>query len=102
MIASKLSIDGSQFTERQMLRLLFFLLVMGTSIFASAQSAERRAALVVGVSNYKHAPVLANTLNDARAIARSLGRLGFDVELAVDPDRSSLETAIRRLGQRAN
>jgi uncharacterized caspase-like protein len=101
VIASKLSIAGSQFTERQMLRLLFFLLVVGTSIFASAQAAERRAALVVGVSNYKHAPVLANTLNDARAIAKSLGRLGFDVELAVDPDRSSLEAAIRRLGQRA-
>jgi uncharacterized caspase-like protein len=66
-----------------------------------ARSAERRAALVVGVSNYRHAPVLANTLNDARAVAGALGRLGFDVELVVDPDRGTLETAVRRLGQRA-
>jgi uncharacterized caspase-like protein len=78
-----------------------FLIALSVLVPLAAQSAERRAALVVGVSNYKHAPVLANTVNDARAMANVLGRLGFDVELAVDPDRAALETAVRRLGQRS-
>jgi uncharacterized caspase-like protein len=76
------------------------LLIVSMSL-QTARAVERRIALVVGVSHYKHAPVLANTLNDAQAIAKSLQRLGFDVEVTVDPDRTSLETAIRRLGQRS-
>jgi uncharacterized caspase-like protein len=82
-------------------RFFCFLIALVLLMPGPARPAERRAALVVGVSNYKHAPVLANTLNDARAVASALGRLGFDVELVVDPDRGTLETAVRRLGQRA-
>jgi uncharacterized caspase-like protein len=66
-----------------------------------ARGDERRIALVVGVSNYKHAPRLGNTLNDARDIGKALERVGFEVELLIDPDRASLEAGVRKLRQRA-
>ena len=40
---------------------------------------ERRIAMVIGNSAYRHAGVLKNPVNDARAMARVLGRLGFEV-----------------------
>ena len=76
-----------------------FTLLAAASSIASAQ--ERRVALVIGVATYRHAPQLVNTQNDARAIAGSLERLGFQVETVFDPDRGALEGAVRRWGQRA-
>jgi hypothetical protein len=61
----------------------------------------RRVALVIGVSNYDHAPSLSNTLNDARDMAAALNRVGFDVEMVLDPSRTALEAAIRRYGDRS-
>src|SRR4051795_5858655 len=75
------------------------LLLTGWTGMAGAD--ERRIALVIGVSNYKHAPRLGNTLNDARDIGSALKRVGFEVEQLVDPDRGALEAAVRRLRQRA-
>lgn len=66
-----------------------------------AEAAERRVALVVGASAYRAVPLLRNTLNDARGLAASLGRLGFEVESTLDPDRSAFEAAVRRFGTRA-
>jgi hypothetical protein len=73
------------------------------STFASAAAApERRVALVVGASAYVAVPHLANTPADATEIATALRRVGFDVDLAIDPDRAALEAAVRRLGERAS
>jgi uncharacterized caspase-like protein len=63
--------------------------------------ADGRVALVVGVSNYENAGRLANTLNDANDMTAALKRLGFDVETILDPNKSSLETAVRRYGERS-
>jgi len=63
--------------------------------------ADGRVALVVGVSNYEHAGRLANTLNDANDMAATLKRLGFDAETLLDPNRSALEAAVRRYGERS-
>jgi uncharacterized caspase-like protein len=63
--------------------------------------ADGRVALVVGVSNYEHAGRLANTLNDANDMATALKRLGFDVEILLDPNRGAFETAVRRYGERS-
>ena len=41
--------------------------------------AERRVALVIGNAKYEHADALANTVNDANAIAALLTKAGFDV-----------------------
>jgi hypothetical protein len=65
---------------------------------ASAQS-NRRVALAVGVSDYKHVPRLENTKNDALDISNAFYRLGFQVQTLIDPDRNSLENAIRKLGR---
>jgi formylglycine-generating enzyme required for sulfatase activity/uncharacterized caspase-like protein len=67
---------------------------------AAALAADRRVALVVGVASYVHAPKLANPANDAALIAPELKRLGFEVEIVIDPDKSRLERAIRDFGNR--
>lgn len=63
--------------------------------------ADGRVALVVGVSNYEYAGRLANTLNDANDMTVALKRLGFDVETLLDPNKSALEAAVRRYGDRS-
>ncbi len=70
---------------------------------ATAQAApERRVALVVGASAYLAVPHLPNTKADATEIGTALKRLGFEVDLVLDPDRAALESAVRRLGERAS
>src|SRR4051794_18064630 len=77
--------------------LVLTLLILSPTAFAQ----ERRVALVVGVGNYRNVPTLANPPNDARDIATALGRLGFETETLIDPDRLALEAGAKRLGQRA-
>jgi hypothetical protein len=74
------------------------LLLLSTLVEAPAGG---KVALVVGVSNYEHAGRLANPLNDANDMAAMLKRLGFDVETLLDPNRSALEAAARRYGERS-
>jgi len=62
---------------------------------------ERRIALVVGIAAYQHAPVLANPVNDARAIGEALRRLGFEVDEVYDPDFRRLSRGIREFGIKA-
>jgi Caspase domain len=69
--------------------------------FLAAHAEGRRVALVVGISQYEHAPALANTLNDARDMSAALKRMGFDVETLLDPTRTELEDAIRRYGDKS-
>ncbi len=82
---------------RSVLGCLLVVLYVGAAL-----AGEQRIALVVGVSNYKHAPLLANTLNDARGMAEALKRVGFEVEQLLDPDRNALEAGVRNLRQRAH
>jgi hypothetical protein len=77
----------------------FFVLFL---VFDGAALAQgRRIALVIGVSKYKNVPQLANTANDANSIGAALRRLGFAVDLVIDPDRNALESSIRNLGRKA-
>ena len=46
-----------------------FAFALSLVVMASAASAERRVALVIGQAAYKHAPALGNPANDARAVA---------------------------------
>jgi Caspase domain len=64
------------------LRLRLSGLLVGLTIWAlgaGEASALRRVALIVGNAKYEHAGVLANTLNDAHAIAGLLKKANFDV-----------------------
>lgn len=46
---------------------------------ASAAAAAGKVALVIGNNDYIHAPKLANPVNDARAVAKVLKGIGFEV-----------------------
>jgi hypothetical protein len=76
-------------------------IVMFLMFDGAALAQGRRVALVIGVSNYKNVPTLANTANDANSIGAALRRLGFAVDLVIDPDRNAMESSIRNLGRKA-
>jgi hypothetical protein len=60
---------------------LAFLFFLGFSFCISAAPAlaERRVALVIGVSNYQQVPKLTNPARDADAMASLFKKAGFDV-----------------------
>jgi hypothetical protein len=84
-----------------------FSLVMGSQTRAFAaqdrglvgMSTEKRVALVIGNSAYPSAP-LDNPVNDARAMAAKLGKLGFDTILRVDATKAQMERAIGEFGEK--
>src|SRR4051812_4933770 len=53
-------------------------------------------ALVIGNSSYLPSP-LSNTANDAQAIAVTLRKLGFNVNLQIDASRLQLQAALEQL-----
>jgi formylglycine-generating enzyme required for sulfatase activity len=58
--------------------------------------AEKRVALVVGNSTYRHADKLANPVNDARGMRDALNGLKFDVVYGEDLDGKALRRMIGR------
>jgi hypothetical protein len=58
-----------------------FVLTAGL-LFATAASADRRVALVIGNSAYKNASSLSNTINDSNAIANLFKSVGFEVVIS--------------------
>ena len=86
------------------MRLLFLVALLltfgGAGVDAAGPGREHRIALVIGNSAYQFVGSLRNTVNDARAIARSLRGLGFDVVEAEDLRQKDLQRAIVSFGQR--
>ena len=74
--------------------LLFF-------VSSSAISAQR-VALVIGNSNYAHAPILPNPRNDASDIGAALERLGFAVTRLENADRNSLWQGLQEFKRAAS
>ena len=62
---------------------------------------ERRAALVIGNSNYQEMSQLRNAQGDAAAIADMLAGLGFDVMQLYEADERSMKNALRRFAHQA-
>lgn len=58
---------------------------------------EQRVALVIGNGKYKDAPLL-NPVNDARAVAKALGRAGFQVVQKENVGRAEMHIALREFG----
>jgi formylglycine-generating enzyme required for sulfatase activity len=83
----------------KLLRILCLALAMVP--LAGLAWAEERIALVIGLGAYQNAPQLPNPLNDARAIAETFRRLGFDVAEQYDLDNRGLSNAIRDFGIKA-
>ncbi len=76
-------------------RFIVMIALFAAMLCASPVSAERRVALVVGNSTYKHASRLINPRNDAEAIAATLTKLGFKVVKGIDLNRSAFERKVR-------
>lgn len=57
---------------------LFVIVLCGIGL-ATASSAERRIALVIGNATYNKAPDLRNPVNDARSMGKRLKELGFEL-----------------------
>ncbi|MFQ5773086.1 MAG: SUMF1/EgtB/PvdO family nonheme iron enzyme [Kiloniellaceae bacterium] len=63
------------------------------------EGTERRVALVIGNADYGEQS-LANPVNDARAMARALEALGFEVLLREDASRAAMEGALDSFARR--
>lgn len=61
----------------------------------NAAAAGRRVALVIGNGAYAYVTALPNPPNDARAIAKNLRGLGFDVSEGIDLDRDAMQKLTR-------
>lgn len=61
--------------------------------------AQERHALVVGIDAYEALPPLTRAVNDARAVAATLERLGFAVTLAVNPGRRAMNQALNEFAR---
>lgn len=82
-----------------------FFVVLGVVFWSASNTLSategRRVALVVGNGAYDAIPSLDNPSRDAALIAAKLRAVGFDVELAIDGDFSTLKQSVRSFGQRA-
>ncbi|HEU4883387.1 MAG TPA: caspase family protein [Longimicrobium sp.] len=77
-----------------------FAVVLSTVIPATLLAqAERRVALVVGNGAYENAGTLRNPVNDARSVAQSLQRLGFNVMLRENRSQREMAQDIREFGR---
>lgn len=75
------------------LALVALLLTLG------AASADRRVALVLGNSQYQHAPALINPVRDAKAISTRLEQLGFEVVSGFDLTKLQTQETIARFAR---
>jgi uncharacterized caspase-like protein len=75
------------------LALVALLLTLG------AASADRRVALVLGNSQYQHAPALLNPVSDAKAISTRLEQLGFEVVSGFDLTKLQTQETIARFAK---
>jgi uncharacterized protein len=88
-------------------RLTVWLIVVGwvlAGVGVGAAMAERRVALVIGNSDYRHTRVLANPKNDAEAIAKLLLEIGFaagDVTLRTNLDYRAMREELRTFAGKA-
>jgi hypothetical protein len=64
------------------------------SAAASPRDPGRRIALVIGNGAYANANTLPNPPNDARAVAKSMREIGFDVSEGIDLDRAGMQRLI--------
>lgn len=79
---------------RALVAALCLLVFGGTPAYAAT---VKRVALVVGNGKYPTAP-LKNPVNDARAMAKTLKELGFEVTLRENTSQRDLAAAVRQFG----
>src|SRR5689334_6995132 len=86
--------------------LVAFLIVASLTIamptLAQQRAGAARVALVIGMSKYKAEAQLPNAANDARLIAETLRKIGFDVDLVIDTGVSETRQRLRRFADKAD
>jgi uncharacterized caspase-like protein len=70
-------------------------LVIAVFCGAGEVAAQKRVALVIGNSAYKHTPPLSNPRNDATDIAAALAGFGFEIVQGYDLDKPSFDRTVR-------
>ena len=81
-------------------KIIFFATLMLFMANIHMASADRRTALVIGNSAYKTINPLPNPVNDATDMKAALEKLGFEVILKINADRSRIREAVRRFGDK--
>lgn len=71
----------------------------GLSVSEKNRDSRKRVALVIGNSSYRSSP-LKNPANDAKAMAASLRRLGFDVEEKTNLSYLEMSKSIESFGKK--
>lgn len=77
------------------------LIALLVSLVAGSASAEKRVALVIGNAKYEHAIPLANPVNDATLMAKTLREAGFEVVDGTDLDKFGMQRAVDRFTEAA-
>jgi hypothetical protein len=80
---------------------LLLVIIVWFAATTSTAHAEKRVALVIGNSSYVRVPTLSNPENDARAIAKALSRLGFDVSLRENLGKAMMEAELADFSDKA-
>jgi uncharacterized caspase-like protein len=86
-----------------LVRLLVVLALFATGSTAFAQSAQRKVALIIANGTYASTSALANPLNDAKLVAASARKAGFQtVTLETDLTLASFQRALRDFREKAS
>lgn len=85
-----------------MVRVLAAFLLVATAMIAlsAPSSAQTRRALVIGVDDYRNVAKLQKAVGDAQAMKATLEKLGFEVDLLANPDRSGFNAGISAFAQK--
>jgi formylglycine-generating enzyme required for sulfatase activity len=81
-------------------KLIFVLLMLVFFLNQSVAGAANRTALVIGNSSYSSITPLPNPVNDATDMTAALKKLGFEVILRTNANRSSIREAVRVFGDK--
>ena len=89
--------DGQASWRLHPMRLLLALLLLLSA--PCGAWAEKRVALIIGNSSYRHAPTLANPGNDARDVSAIFKKLKFDVVDGQNLDRAGFEHVVQQFAR---
>ncbi len=74
---------------------IFAALFVVASGWVDVAHAQKRVALVIGNSAYKHTPTLDNPRNDANDVAAALKGFGFEIVEGYDLDKAGMDRTVR-------
>lgn len=79
----------------------FFAFLAVLAFLVAPAWAEKKVALVIGNSAYKHATPLPNPTRDAQAMTRMLEKIGFEVVSGTDLDRQAMADTMKLFASKA-